>query len=94
MVNKESIFIVPAFPLEELRDPTGAGDSFAGGMVSFLSKNKNITDAVFRKAVVYGTIIASFTVQDFGTTALDSVSYADIKNRYKKLSQFTSFKNI
>ncbi len=94
MFNKNSIFIVPAFPLEELIDPTGAGDSFAGGMVSFLSKQKDITDNVFRKAVVFGTIMASFTVQDFGTKALDNISYNDIKLRYKKLSKFTSFQDI
>ncbi len=92
--SNNSIFIAPAFPLEDLIDPTGAGDSFAGGMISFLSKQDVINEMNLRKAVVFGTVIASFTVQNFGTKALDNITYNDIKLRYRQLSKFTSFSDL
>ncbi len=94
MFTQDSIFIAPAFPLEEVVDPTGAGDSFAGGFVSFLSKTQKLSENNLRKAVIFATVIASFTVTDFGTRALDSIQYTDIKNRYIELMKYTKFKKL
>jgi sugar/nucleoside kinase (ribokinase family) len=99
MFTKETIgsdepFIAPAFPLEEVIDPTGAGDSFAGGFLSFLSKSGQINETSLRKAVIYATVLASFTVMDFGPTQLDKVSYNEIKVRYNKLLSYTKFGKI
>ncbi|MDD5067943.1 MAG: PfkB family carbohydrate kinase, partial [bacterium] len=94
MFSQDSIFTAPAFPLEEVIDPTGAGDSFAGGFLSFLERNKKINDEYLRKALVYSTIIASFYVQDFGTRAIEKITYTDIKQRYVTLQKITQFKNI
>lgn len=94
MFSQDSVFTAPAFPLEEVIDPTGAGDSFAGGFLSFLERNNRINDEYLRKALVYSTVIASFYVQDFGTRALEKITYADIKQRYMALQKITQFKNI
>jgi len=91
MFTQDSFFITPAFPLEEVIDPTGAGDSFAGGFVSYLSRTQKFSENNLRKAMVFGTIVASFTVSDFGTRALDSIQYADIKKRYAELMRYTKF---
>lgn len=91
MFTQDSFFIAPAFPLEEVIDPTGAGDSFAGGFVSYLSRTQKLNENNLRKAMVFGTIVASFTVSDFGTRALDSIQYADIKKRYAELMRYTKF---
>ena len=94
LFNQDSIFACPAMPLEEIIDPTGAGDSFAGGLISYLSKKNKINDTILRQAVVYATVVASFNVQDFGTKGLRGVSYQDIKRRYTTLFGITKFKNL
>ncbi len=94
MVTKDTIFIAPAFPLEDVKDPTGAGDSFAGGFVSFLSRTKKINEHNLRKAVMFGTIIASYAVEDFGTKGLESVQYSDIKHRYNILINYTNYNRL
>ena len=94
LFNQESIFASPAVPLEEIIDPTGAGDSFAGGLVSYLERKNKINDMILRQAVVYATVVASFNVQDFGTKGLRDVSYQDIKERYEDLSKITRFTSL
>lgn len=94
MFSHDAVFTAPAFPLEEIIDPTGAGDSFAGGFLSFIDKNKKVNDRILRQAIVYATVIASFNVQNFGTKGLEKVAYSDIKARYNKLSQIAQFKGL
>ncbi|MBU1075979.1 MAG: sugar kinase [Spirochaetes bacterium] len=94
MFGHDSVFSAPAFPMEDIIDPTGAGDSFAGGFLSFIDKQKKVNDRILRQAVVYATVIASFNVQNFGTKGLENVVYGDIKARYNKLSQISEFKNL
>ncbi len=94
LFNRDSIFASPAVPLEEIVDPTGAGDSFAGGLISYLEKKNKINDINLRQAVVYATVVASYNVQDFGTKGLQNVAYQDIKNRYKDLYRITKFKSL
>ena len=94
LFRKDSIFAASAFPLEDIIDPTGAGDSFAGGFVSYLENKDKINDTFLRQAVVYATVTASFNVEDFGTKGLRDVTYEDIKKRYKKLFKITKFEDL
>ncbi len=94
LIRKDSFFAAPAYPLEEIIDPTGAGDSFAGGFVSYLEKKDKITDIFLRQAVVYATVVASFNVEDFGTKGLRDVTFKDIEERYKELYRITKFEEL
>ena len=86
-----SFFLAPAYPLESLRDPTGAGDTFAGGMIGFLSRVKKIDESSMRKSVIYGTILASFVVEDFSVNRLLKLSMTEINARYKHFMRITKF---
>jgi len=90
---KDQLFGVPALPLAEVKDPTGAGDSFAGGFVGYLASKgeSNPSIATLRKAVVYGSAMASFTVQDFGFRELLKSNRALIEERYQRFVDLTSF---
>ena len=87
--SKEGMFAVPAYPLEEVIDPTGAGDTFAGGMMGFLARNGRITESALRTAVVYGSVLASFVVEDFGLRRLERLSWDEIDNRYRAFIELT-----
>ena len=91
MYNSGSIFAAPAFPLEELSDPTGAGDTFAGGFVGFLAKSGCIDDESLRKAVIYGSVMASFSVEEFSLNRLKSVTLSEIQDRCFQFKQLTHF---
>ena len=84
----EKLFILPAYPLEEVFDPTGAGDSFAGGVMGYLAKTNDLSFENLKRAVLYGAVIASFTVEDFGLERLRTLRDGEVKNRlsdFKKL---------
>ncbi len=87
---EETIFILPAFPLENILDPTGAGDAFMGGFAGFLAQNESISLDVLKQAVVRGSAVASFTVEDFGPKRLLSLSPDEIKNRVHAFHELTS----
>ncbi len=89
--SKKSHFITSAYPLEEVRDPTGAGDTFAGGVIGFLSKVGSLSDAMIRKSMVYGSILASFVVEDFSVSRLLNISLSDINKRYLSFKKITRF---
>jgi sugar/nucleoside kinase (ribokinase family) len=89
--SDSSIFATPAYPLEEVFDPTGAGDSFAGGFLGQLARSGDHSQGGIRRAIVYGSVVASFTVEDFGVKRLTSVSLADIEDRYARFVQLTDF---
>ena len=92
MVDKHGIFCVPAFPLEEPHDPTGAGDSFAGGFMGYLASVGSKSDAFLRRAMVYGSVLGSFAVEQFGLDRLLKLKKAEIHGRarhFAKLTQFT-----
>jgi len=91
MYNSGSIFAAPAFPLEELSDPTGAGDSFAGGFVGFLAKSGCTDDESLRKAVIYGSVMASFNVEEFSLNRLKSITLSEIQDRCFQFKQLTHF---
>jgi len=86
-----SIFGAPAYPLEEVFDPTGAGDSFAGGFVGYLAKVGRFDEATIRKAVIYGSVMASFDVEDFSLNRLRKLSPAQIQERYRAFKHLTHF---
>jgi sugar/nucleoside kinase (ribokinase family) len=89
--SDSAIFATPAYPLEEVFDPTGAGDSFAGGFLGQLARSGDHSERGIRRAIVYGSVVASFTVEDFGVKRLTSVSLADIEDRYTRFVQLTEF---
>ena len=89
--SDSSVFATPAYPLEEVFDPTGAGDSFAGGMMGHLSRSGDGSDGGLRRAIVYGSVVASFTVEDFGVKRLSAVSLPEIEERYRRFVQLTDF---
>ena len=91
MVHDRFIFSVPAYPLEEVHDPTGAGDSFAGGFMGYLAGAGKVTEATLRSAMVYGSVMGSFTVEKFGVDRLGTAKRAEIHARAKKFARLTAF---
>lgn len=92
MVDKNGVFCVPAFPLEEPHDPTGAGDSFAGGFMGYLAGAGQKSDAALRRAMVYGSVMGSFTVEKFGLDRLRTLKRSDIHARARHFLKLTQFK--
>jgi sugar/nucleoside kinase (ribokinase family) len=81
LVSEDLIFILPAYPVEGVKDPTGAGDSFAGGMMGYLAEAGEATDRALKKALAYGTMCASFNVEDFSLKRFQQISRQDIDAR-------------
>jgi len=92
MVDKRGVFCVPAFPLEEPHDPTGAGDSFAGGFMGYLAGCGNKSDPSLRRAMVYGSVLGSFTVEKFGLDRLRHLKRSEIHARARHFAKLTQFK--
>jgi sugar/nucleoside kinase (ribokinase family) len=86
----EGIFLVPAFPLEEVHDPTGAGDTFAGGFMGALAAGGNIDPASIRMAMAYGSVVASFGVEAFSLDRLTNLTRADIGRRLRAFKSLIS----
>jgi sugar/nucleoside kinase (ribokinase family) len=82
-------FHVPALPLEEVVDPTGAGDSFAGGFFGYLASQKELTPMSYRYAMFYGSVMGSFVVERFGTERLQQLTRAEIDHRFKLFRELT-----
>jgi len=91
MFRGRSFFSAPGFPLDSVFDPTGAGDSFAGGFVGFLAKTGDLSEDNLRRAVIYGSTIASFTVEEFGVDKLLKVGESDIEERVRSFRELTHF---
>ena len=91
LFSKKHIFVTPAYLMESVYDPTGAGDTFAGGFIGYLAKCKKYNQQVLREAVVYGSIMATFAVEDFSLKRLKTVTMPDVRKRLKEFKQFTSF---
>ena len=92
MVTKEFVFSVPAYPLEVVRDPTGAGDSFAGGFMGYLAKAGRVNRQTLRSAMVYGSVLGSFAVEHFGVRRLATLTRREIESRARHFSKLTYFK--
>ncbi len=95
LFTEDGFFALPGFPLEEVRDPTGAGDSFAGGFIGYLdSQEGEIDDACLRRAMAYGTVLASFNVEQFGTERVAGLSREEIDQRFSQLQAMTRFEPL
>jgi sugar/nucleoside kinase (ribokinase family) len=91
MADRESFFSAPAFPCEDVFDPTGAGDSFAGGFMGQLAKTKDVSAANIRRAVIFGTVMASFCVEQFSVDGMASLDQADMEDRFRALKDLSNF---
>ncbi|MFH1338314.1 MAG: PfkB family carbohydrate kinase [Candidatus Omnitrophota bacterium] len=85
------IFSIPAFLLEKIVDPTGAGDTFAGGFIGYLARCNRLSRTNMKRAVVYGSVMATFAVEDFGVKRLACVDYGDIRKRFKEFQRLSCF---
>jgi len=94
LFTKDSYFSTPAYPLESVFDPTGAGDTFAGGFMGYLAAQAEITDDALRRACVYGSVMASFNVEKFGTERVDALDYPEINERFRDFKRMTHFDDI
>ncbi|AXA36531.1 Ribokinase [Candidatus Sumerlaea chitinivorans] len=94
MFSNGSYFSAPAFPLEVIKDPTGAGDTFAGGFLGYLAGARRLDESTFRKAVIVGTAMASFTVEDFSLNRLAALRPSEIEKRCLQLREQTRFPRI
>ena len=85
------VFTAPAYPVDEVRDPTGAGDSFAGGFMGYLASRPELTDAEMRRAMIYGSVMGSFCVEQFGTERLQNLTKEEIEARYQQFKELMHF---
>jgi sugar/nucleoside kinase (ribokinase family) len=91
LVHRNFLFAVPAFPLEEVHDPTGAGDSFAGGFMGYLASYGKVNEQSLRRAMVYGSVMGGFACERFGVERLTALRLSEIKARARRFSHLTSF---
>ncbi len=84
-----AMFAVPAYPLEEVIDPSGAGDTFAGGFMGFLARHGRVDEPILRTAVVYGSVLASFVVERFSLERLVTLTWEEIDQRYRAFIELT-----
>jgi len=91
LFHNGEVFFAPALPLEEIFDPTGAGDTFAGGFVGYLASTRDISFDNMKRAVIYGSNFASFCVERFGTERMLNLGQEEIQSRLKQFKQLTQF---
>jgi sugar/nucleoside kinase (ribokinase family) len=91
MCSGEHVFALPAFPADKVIDPTGAGDSFAGGMMGYLSTQGNVSMATLKRALAFGTVVASYTIADFSLGGLKATDREQIDHRWSQFKQIVDF---
>ena len=91
LFNNTDTFLCPAIPLEKVKDPTGAGDSFAGGLIGYLESTGDVSFENIKRAMIYGTITASFSVETFGTEKISSLTQKEINKRKELIKKITKF---
>jgi sugar/nucleoside kinase (ribokinase family) len=94
LFTKDEFFVVPAYPLDSVFDPTGAGDTFAGGFMGYLASQSEVSTPVLRRAMIYGSVMASFNVEKFGTERVDALDYSEINQRFRDFKRMTHFDDI
>ncbi len=94
LFTDDTYFAIPAYPLESVFDPTGAGDTFAGGFMGYLASQETIDGDAMRRAMIYGSVMASFNVEEFGTERVGSLTHDDINGRFADFKRFTHFEEI
>jgi len=91
LTNRQEYFMLPAYPTDRVMDPTGAGDSFAGGMMGYLAREDNYEPATLKKAIAYGTAVASLVIEDFSLDRWKSAAPKDIEQRFQRLKEMVQF---
>lgn len=94
MFHGSSVFSAPAYPLEEVFDPTGAGDTFAGGFMGYLSTQEEISEAAIRQAIIFGSTLASFNVEDFSLGRMKTLEMQDILDRFAEFKALSHFEEV
>jgi sugar/nucleoside kinase (ribokinase family) len=94
LLDAERIFKVPAYPLQDVFDPTGAGDAFAGGFMAHLARSGEVSPANLRRAMVYGAAMGSFAVEAFGIQGFERVTRADVETRVRAFRELTAFEMV
>jgi sugar/nucleoside kinase (ribokinase family) len=94
LFTPETYFAIPAYPLESVFDPTGAGDTFAGGFMGYLASCEKLDEAAMRRAMIFGSVMASFNVEEFGTERVQRLTHEEINERFKLFKQMTHFEAI
>jgi sugar/nucleoside kinase (ribokinase family) len=94
LFTSENYFAIPAYPLESVFDPTGAGDTFAGGFMGYLSSQQTIDEAAMRRAMIFGSVMASFNVEEFGTNRVRRLTHDEINDRFRAFKRMTYFEEI
>ncbi|MBI2650705.1 sugar kinase [Candidatus Woesearchaeota archaeon] len=91
LFTKNKHFSAPGYPLENIKDPTGCGDSFGGAFIGYLAKTKDLSEKNFRRAIVYGSVVASHNAEDFGLNRLKNLKMSDIERRYREFQDIREF---
>ena len=94
LFTPDSYFAIPAYPLESVFDPTGAGDTFAGGFMGYLSSQETLDESAMRRAMIFGSVMASFNVEEFGTERVKRLTHAEINERFHGFKRMTHFDEI
>jgi sugar/nucleoside kinase (ribokinase family) len=94
LFNHKQTFGAPAFPLDQVKDPTGAGDTFAGGFMGYLASTGNLSEEAYRQAIIFGSVMASFTVEAFSLDRLRALDYKEIEGRFRQFKRLTHFEDL
>ncbi len=94
LFTEENYFAIPAYPLESVFDPTGAGDTFAGGFMGYLSSQEKLGEDAMRRAMIFGSVMASFNVEEFGTERVRRLTHHEINERFRAFKRMTHFEEI
>jgi len=95
LLTEDDFFALPAYPLEDVVDPTGAGDSFAGGFLGYLdAQSRDLDDQTLRHAMTFGSVLASFNVEEFGTERVRRLTTDEINRRFDEFRQMTHIETL
>ena len=94
LFNEDKVFYAPALPLEEVFDPTGAGDTFAGGFIGYLASTNDISFDNMKRAIIAGSALASFCVEKFGTEKLLNITKQEVEDRIEEFVSLTNFEMV
>lgn len=94
LFTSQTYFAIPAYPLESVFDPTGAGDTFAGGFMGYMASQETLDEAAMRRAMIFGSVMASFNVEEFGTERVQRLTHEEINERFHVFKQMTYFEEI
>jgi sugar/nucleoside kinase (ribokinase family) len=94
LFTRETYFAIPAYPLESVFDPTGAGDTFAGGFMGYMASQEKLDEAAMRRAMIFGSVMASFNVEEFGTERVQRLTQEEINERFRAFKRMTNFEAI